>query len=283
MSATPGRTGLEPFWLDTGRGARFCLLHTPPPGCAAESCLVYLHPFAEEMNKSRRTAALAARAFARAGRAVLQVDLAGCGDSDGELADVAWADWLADGRLAVACMRDRYRLPVGLWGLRLGGLLACDLARTDSGVDGPMLLWSPVTSGRTFLTQFLRIAVAGAAFGRQDAATSTGALAARLAAGETVEVGGYPIAPTLAADLGQLALAACRPDAGPIVWCEPGASEPPVLSPAARAVIATWREAGSEVREVPVKGESFWATLEIAEAHALIAASVAALGAEVVA
>lgn len=42
--------------------------------------IVYIHPFAEEMNKSRRMAALQARALTLAGFAVLQLDLIGCGD-----------------------------------------------------------------------------------------------------------------------------------------------------------------------------------------------------------
>ncbi|MGL5987461.1 MAG: CocE/NonD family hydrolase, partial [Burkholderiales bacterium] len=58
--------------------------------------VVYAHPWAEEMNKSRRMAAEMARQMARSGFAVLQLDLAGCGDSDGDFADASWDAWLED-------------------------------------------------------------------------------------------------------------------------------------------------------------------------------------------
>src|SRR5687767_10614876 len=56
-------------------GRRFCLFHTPQG--AVRALVFYIHPFAEEMNKSRRMAALQARSLAEAGFAVLQLDLLG--------------------------------------------------------------------------------------------------------------------------------------------------------------------------------------------------------------
>src|SRR5687768_8838655 len=69
-------------------GRRFCLLHMPSR--PARALVVYVHPFAEEMNKSRRMAALQARALAASGHAVLQIDLLGCGDSSGDFGDASW-------------------------------------------------------------------------------------------------------------------------------------------------------------------------------------------------
>ena len=58
--------------------------------------MVYIHPFAEEMNKARRMAALQSRALAAAGFDVLQIDLLGCGDSSGDFGDATWNDWVND-------------------------------------------------------------------------------------------------------------------------------------------------------------------------------------------
>ena len=83
----PART--ESFFLpiDEGRnGQRFCLFHRAH-GDVTKGSILYIHPFAEEMNKSRRMAALQARALAKAGYAVLQLDLLGCGDSSGDFGD----------------------------------------------------------------------------------------------------------------------------------------------------------------------------------------------------
>jgi alpha-beta hydrolase superfamily lysophospholipase len=63
--------------------------------------VLYLPPLAEELNSSRRTVAQQARALARAGFAVLQIDLLGCGDSSGRLEDARWSDWLHDARAAL--------------------------------------------------------------------------------------------------------------------------------------------------------------------------------------
>ena len=114
-------------------GRRFALHHRPagPP----RGLVVYVHPFAEEMNKSRRMAALQSRALAEAGFAVLQVDLMGCGDSDGELLDASWAQWVGDVVFACGWLRQQYphsgtdTVPLWLWGLRAGALLAADAAR----------------------------------------------------------------------------------------------------------------------------------------------------------
>ena len=54
------------FFLPAPDGQRFCIHH---PGRAADArgALLYLHPFAEEMHKSRRMGALQSRALADAG------------------------------------------------------------------------------------------------------------------------------------------------------------------------------------------------------------------------
>jgi len=77
-------------------GQRFALLYTPEPATKQRGAVVYVHPFGEELNKSRRMAALQARAMASAGYSVLQIDLLGCGDSTGDFGDATWEAWLAD-------------------------------------------------------------------------------------------------------------------------------------------------------------------------------------------
>ena len=78
-----------PFFFDADPGTRFSLYHAPNPQVPARGAILYVHPFAEEMNNSRRMAALQARAFSALGFAVLQIDLFGCGDSCGDFMRVA--------------------------------------------------------------------------------------------------------------------------------------------------------------------------------------------------
>ena len=74
---------VEAFFLpidDRADEVLFCLFY-PAQREIPLGSILYVHPFAEEMNKSRRMAALQAHGLAQAGYAVLQVDLRGCGES----------------------------------------------------------------------------------------------------------------------------------------------------------------------------------------------------------
>ena len=105
-------------------GQRLYLHHTPPTGQVLKGAVLYIHPWAEEMNKSRRMAAMASRALAAQGWAVLQVDLLGCGDSSGDFGDATWQAWTDDVVRAAQWLTSRHpEAPLWLWGLRAGALL----------------------------------------------------------------------------------------------------------------------------------------------------------------
>jgi alpha-beta hydrolase superfamily lysophospholipase len=93
----------EPFFFDVDPGTRFCMYHPPSTHVPPRGVILYVHPFAEELNLSRRMAAQQARAFAGLGFAVLQIDLFGCGDScaifppDGGINGNATWRWLQRG------------------------------------------------------------------------------------------------------------------------------------------------------------------------------------------
>jgi uncharacterized protein len=272
---------IQPLFLDLGTGPlarRFALLH--PPHGTPRGLVVYAHPFAEEMNKSRRMAAWQARVLAESGHAVLQVDLLGCGDSAGDLADASWAGWVDD--LAQACRWLRRTamdwhptpLPLTLWGLRAGALLAAEAAARLGDVPR-LLLWQPAPTGKALLQQFLRLHLAGELLDGGPR-TGTEALKARLAAGESVEVAGYELPAGVARGLEAARLA---PAAGTRIlhWLELSTRDGATLSPAAAPALAAWEQAGCSVHAQVVPGPAFWQTTEIEDAPALVAATVAAL------
>lgn len=76
-------------------GSRFRIVTQPAEGRFAGT-VVWVHAFAEEMNKTRRMSALMARLFAGDGWRVVQKDLSGCGDSAGDFSEASWAAWLDD-------------------------------------------------------------------------------------------------------------------------------------------------------------------------------------------
>ena len=261
----------EPFFLAGAHGDRYCLYHAPVGAC--RGALVYVHPFAEEMNKARRMAALQSRALAAIGVGVLQIDLAGCGDSEGEFGDARWEHWKTDLADACAWLRQRVDMPVGLWGLRLGALLALDYARSAEPPVARLLLWQPVLQGTTFLTQFLRLRVAGEMLGDGETGGGTKALRAQLDAGQSLEVAGYALAPPLAAAIDALDAAALAPNC-PVDWFEMLAAPERPLPPAALRVAALWQAPAMHKVACP----PFWSTQEIAECPELIAATCAVFG-----
>ena len=265
---------LEAFHLPAEPGYRLCLLHRPAG--APRRAVVYVHPFAEEMNKARRMAALQARRLATQGCAVLLIDLHGCGDSSGEFGEARWESWRRDVRAAVAHVAAQFRVPVSLWGLRVGAGLAADAARDSAEVDH-LLLWQPVANGSPFLQQFLRLRVAGEMLASGAASGATSALADRLAAGEPLEIAGYDLHPDLARALERLKLEALAPAVKRVDWLEVAADPDAQLRPASRRVVEAWRSRGIEVHARQVAGEPFWTTVEIVECEALLARTSEAL------
>jgi exosortase A-associated hydrolase 2 len=144
---------VEPYFCDAAPGTRFSLYHAPAPQMPPRGAILYVHPFAEELNCSRRMAALQSRHFAALGFAVLQIDLFGCGDSCGDFSAARWEIWQRDLSTALAWLAERSTGPLYLWGLRLGALLALDFA-CSTHVDG-IILWHPMLHGRSCINQFL--------------------------------------------------------------------------------------------------------------------------------
>ncbi len=253
-------------------GQRLVLFHAPVAPFRA--AVLFLHAFGEEMNKSRRMAALAARALAAAGFAVLQIDLLGCGDSSGDIDQASWDDWVDDVVLGATWLQQRYPGPLWLWGQRAGCLLAAQAAPRLAGVKH-FLFWQPQGSGKQTLQQFLRLKMASQ---MQHGAGKgvTESLHADLAQGRAVEVAGYRITPALA--LGLAAASLQRPSAAAadsrLVWLEVTSRVPAALLPASAPVLAHWHEAGYRVSSQAVAGAPFWQTVEIEDAPELVTATV---------
>ena len=260
------------FFLPADPGHRFCLYHQPLNG-GAKRGIVYAHPFCEEMNKARRMAALQSRRFAAAGYAVLQIDLFGCGDSSGDFVDARWGIWKNDLRTAASWLNSRVGGTSGLWGLRLGAVLAADVARDPGMGIEQLLLWQPVNSGEQFLTQFLRLRLAAEMLAEGAARTGVRELRASLAHGATLEIAGYDLHPELAAEIDALRLADLVPAVKVVHCLEVAAQAEPKLLPASQRVLEAWRLRGLDVRAAAVTGEPFWSTIEVTECETLLAAT----------
>jgi exosortase A-associated hydrolase 2 len=253
-----------PFFLKAHPGVRFCLYHEPDPQRPARGAVLYVHPFAEELNRSRRMAALQARALAAAGYGVLQIDLYGCGDSSGDFGDARLSIWRNDLVMAQQWLQARADTPLLLWGARLGALLALDHASRMARAPCALLWWQPVVNGAHHLTQFRRVHSAARILGGDAAQTAPH------------EIAGYHIAPALADAINALDAGSFAPPC-PLHWLEaalPGEGAQTLkLAAASGELIARWHDAGATVTAYPYRGRPFWASTEISECPALLLAT----------
>lgn len=265
----------KPFFLPVGGSQRFCLYHGPSGG-TAKAGILYLHPFAEEMNKSRRMVSVQARALAEHGYAVLQMDLHGCGDSSGDFGDATWASWQDDVMAGYAWLRNQISAQIWLWGLRIGCLLASTTVDRLEGKPN-LLFWQPVVSGKQFLQQFFRLRLAGN-LDSSGAKESTADLRNQLASGQAVEIAGYRLGPHLAAGIDTAEIVPAN-GIRQVIWFELSARDGgATVSPGAQKRIADWQAAGHGIQTQLVSGPPFWQTAEIELAPNLIEATAAAMG-----
>ncbi len=265
---------IVPFFLPFGQSRLFCIYLAPTHGKLSAGIL-YLHPFAEEMHKSRRMAALQARQFAQRGHAVLMVDLLGCGDSTGDFGDADWETWKRCGEAAFQWLRQKTGCPMLLWGLRLGATLAVELSAHLSAIAG-LILWQPVLTGDNFVNQFLRIKIASEMLGSEQSKLGIKEFRALLASGQAIEVGGYMLASRLAMEIEKLRLAEMPPPF-PVEWFEISPNSGDALPPASSKTIEAWSNSGTRVRTHHVTAAPFWSSQEILEYPGLVTATADSL------
>jgi len=254
--------------------------------------ILYIHPFAEEMNKSRRMAAMQSRSLANSGYAVLQVDLLGCGDSSGDFGDAKWSAWKDDILVGYRWLRQQTPAPLTLWGLRAGCLLAV-AAAVDLPESPNFIFWQPVLSGKQHWQQFMRLKIAGELANGQTKGIAE-QLKKNLAAGQAVEIAGYRVSSELVRGLEtaelfplaaestiistQLELQSSHNPLKPkLTWIELSTRENATLSPVSQKQIEQWQGTGYRVEANVVNGPAFWQTTEIEDAQDLIAATLKAM------
>lgn len=268
---------VEPFFLEGPRGRLFALYYftANAPRTTHGDAVLYFPPFAEELNRSRRMAALQARAFATAGHPVLIVDLYGTGDSEGEFGDGTWEGWLADMTAALDWLHAAGASRILFWGLRLGALLAVEMA-TRTTLCGQLILWAPVARGEVFLNQFLRLRLAADLL-HQPEGQSVTSLKEELNAGAKLEIAGYELNPDLAQAIQRRRLQGVDFSACEIDWFDVGTSGRGHPLPVAQAVIDEWSGRGIPVRYRSIAGEPFWTTPEISTVPELIRSTLSVI------
>lgn len=265
------QSAVEAFFLDTDNGKLFCLFHPVNAEIECRGAILYVAPFAEEMNKSRRMLAVLSENLAHQGVAFLILDLYGCGDSDGELKDASWKQWKDDLGAAFSWLRQRCDGPISLLGLRLGALLALDFIQDSTQEVAKLILWQPVLNGQQFLTQFLRLKLANDILSdNNEQRSSTQTIRQQLSDGEIVEIAGYEISSKLSTNIDALNATDLLPRTIPVHWFEIERDAHAALAPAKQKVIDHWQQHRVVVILEPISGVDFWMTQEISICEELL-------------
>jgi len=259
---------INPVFLDGERGRIFAL-HFCPGDCP-RAHLVFLPPFCEEMNRCRHLVADQANRFAIAGYSCLILDPFGTGDSEGELADASWGGWRADALTGVRWCQQQYSIPVILWGLRLGAMLALDLAATHAGQFTRLLLWQPVTNGKTYLTQILRARIAYLT-GNALPPETTEEMRLALQRGENIEVAGYVLGGKLVGEIDAITVTSFASLSGAdIHWLQQSSRPDDSPSAAVQKVVDQLVAQGNTVALIPFQAPQIWQLSERADCRQLL-------------
>lgn len=230
-----------------------------PPGSDVRGSILFLPPFTEEMHKSRHIVSAQARQFAEAGYNVLLLDLYGCGDSGGDFADARWQLWLQDAAFALDQLRGLDDGPLVVWGLRMGALLASELARASDDIS-ELVLWQPALNGEQQIDQFLRLRTVPSAPGNPSPFDRK-SLWDELRSGRSLEIAGYELSPVLALDMAKARLIDACPGC-PVAWFDIGGPPGPDLPVASLNAVSKWQERGTEVQVQRIPGDPFWRMVE---------------------
>lgn len=268
---------LEPVFLEGFHGGRrFALWVTPPEGCPERGALLCVQPFGEEANLSRRVIVAQAVRLAAQGWTTLLLDPFGTGDSDGRTDAATLQFWRADLLRASRLARERVAGPFVLWGIRLGALLAAELAIALDQLVSAMIFWQPASSGAQLMDPLLKLAKLGAA-ARKASGVSPDQGHASFAApsddkspgdAERIDLAGYRLRRDLREGLGALSMQppALGEHSAPCPVLMLGiqrvlAPGSPAPAPLAR-LAQRWLDEGYLASLRVVQGEPFWASLE---------------------
>ncbi len=218
-----------------------------------------------------------ARSLAASGCSALIVDLYGTGDSEGDFSDASWSCWTQDVASAANWATDSGLVVDALVATRLGCSLAAEsFAKADLFVS-KTVFWQPVESGENHMNQFLRHGIAASMMKSKSGGT-IGALKERLGEGDTLEIAGYPLAPTLWSELQQVQLSDyLGPFLGELQILEVGRSAGNELSPASMHIESAADELGLPTKSLRLRGEPYWASTEIVVNAELCRATVQSL------
>jgi hypothetical protein len=196
---------VESFYAGVAGRETYVVLHQAASAGSHPPCgFVFCPAFGEEGECARRNFHLMALSLAEAGVPVVHADLAGTGNSAGEMADVRLADWIDGFLWCASCLRERVGVKhIGLLGLRLGCALALLALPRLAGVS-MIVLWDPLSSPEYHLHSLLRLKLVREAFTFGAALKSRADRLDEARSCQVLDLDGYRISQHLISELAEL-------------------------------------------------------------------------------
>jgi len=255
-------TFLEAEFIDAASG-RIFVTRRLPRHTVPVSSVVFVPPFAEEMNRTRAIVRDLGIRIAELGQVLLVPDLAGTGDSESDLEDVSLAGWSNNLEDVSRWATSQGTPVVGCVAARFGCLLA-NFWQTESKNSLTFsVFWQPVVSGEHVINQWFRMRLAADMLSPNNKETLA-ELNIRSKAGETLVCGGYPLSTSMVDTLSGLRLDPLMRGLGKLGLVEVGSGDS--ISP----VIRRLEERNRDVSAQKVLGEPFWMSSEIVRNTQLI-------------
>ena len=210
----------------------------------------------EEMNLCRAILAKQAFYLNQQGYCVYALDYAGTGDSEGEIEEFTAQHWQQNVLDTVSWLSAQGVSSIDLWGVRFGALLAMQSVQSIQELlsVNSILLWKPVTKGKQFMTQFLRLKQANSMMQGQEKVNWR----EHILEGNETEVAGYPINAELLNSVDELEMPKQLAFEVPICWMELSAAKP---TPAIGMQNKLWPV--DQYQLACYEGSAFWQIPEI--------------------
>lgn len=244
-------------FIETPHSSLFSVLKRPS-GSTPKRIYIVLQAFAEEANKSRRMWSLISETVCDRGSAVLLFDYSSTGDSQGEFAEATLQNWTDDLCAVINVCQSRFPdVPLECIALRTGAIVYLEaLKKLSTSIPG--ILIAPVTNGKQFISQFLRLRLA-ANMVSGEKKESMASLNQLLEQEGVIEVAGYALNKQLVSEISSFTATDACPSAE-IRILDIVSDEGDGMSPAIQKIADSWTNLDVSL----VCGVKFWATQEIA-------------------
>ncbi|MEN7343988.1 MAG: hypothetical protein AAAFM81_13640 [Pseudomonadota bacterium] len=259
---------LKAQFLEIGDERLLCTTFTPAEGEPVVGTLCVIQPFAEELNRARmpiKRMAIEATSF---GWTTHVIDLSGTGDSSGDFSNASLGRWRQELQKTLNLL---FRLAPanaarGLLAIRSSMLLLSGL-QLNSALDR-VIAWQPVSSGRKWLREFLRIASMRSLSSTEDKPTRKPKDI--LAESGAIEIAGYWLSREFADELSQTE-ATIEPELCPAIdIIELGAT----VSPALQKFDEALQSGGIASTLIVAPNEPFWRIQEPVDTNSLSTATI---------